>query len=162
MKMQDTIISSQKCLIYKYVLKYFICLTNSRILTDLSGRGNKKFGDDCSVDKECSFAGSYCEPKKKKCACKEEFEATNHIDKCGHGELVCFLAFYTWCFFTIVYIKYENLQGESQFIGRKLKWLLFHGIEVAFLFYGIFKLQCYKTVSCINIIINNTWLFERN
>ncbi|KYM75359.1 hypothetical protein ALC53_14268 [Atta colombica] len=37
------------------------------------------------MDKECGFAGSYCEPKKNKCACKEEFEATNHIDKCGHA-----------------------------------------------------------------------------
>ncbi|XP_012225333.1 uncharacterized protein jus isoform X2 [Linepithema humile] len=52
---------------------------------DLSGRGTKKFGDDCEVDKECGFGGSYCETKKKKCICKEEFEATNHIDKCGHA-----------------------------------------------------------------------------
>ncbi|KAL0132073.1 hypothetical protein PUN28_000089 [Cardiocondyla obscurior] len=51
----------------------------------LSGRGKKKFGDDCQVDQECGFAGSYCETKKKKCTCKEEFEATNHIDKCGHA-----------------------------------------------------------------------------
>ncbi|XP_017878713.1 uncharacterized protein LOC108624136 isoform X2 [Ceratina calcarata] len=50
---------------------------------DLSDRGDKKFGDDCAEDRECGFAGSYCEPKKK-CACREEFEATNHIDKCGH------------------------------------------------------------------------------
>ncbi|XP_011863255.1 PREDICTED: uncharacterized protein LOC105559514 isoform X2 [Vollenhovia emeryi] len=50
----------------------------------LSGRGKKKFGDDCQDDKECGFDGSYCEPKKK-CGCKEEFEATNHIDKCGHA-----------------------------------------------------------------------------
>ncbi|XP_011137939.1 uncharacterized protein LOC105182301 isoform X2 [Harpegnathos saltator] len=52
---------------------------------DLSDKDVKKFGDDCGVDNECSFAGSYCEPKKKKCACKEEYEATNHIDKCGHA-----------------------------------------------------------------------------
>ncbi|XP_072761670.1 uncharacterized protein Jus isoform X3 [Anoplolepis gracilipes] len=52
---------------------------------DLSGRGSKKFGDVCEVDKECGFAGSYCEPKKKLCACREEFEATNHLDKCGHA-----------------------------------------------------------------------------
>lgn len=37
------------------------------------------------MDKECGFAGSYCEPKKKLCACREEFEATNHLDKCGHA-----------------------------------------------------------------------------
>ncbi|XP_076628503.1 EB domain-containing julius seizure protein isoform X1 [Colletes latitarsis] len=52
-------------------------------IEDLSGRGTKKFGDHCVEDRECGFAGSYCEPKKSKCACKEEFEATNHIDKCG-------------------------------------------------------------------------------
>ncbi|XP_014468951.1 PREDICTED: uncharacterized protein LOC106741432 isoform X2 [Dinoponera quadriceps] len=52
---------------------------------DLSGRGVKKYSDDCVVDSECGFAGSYCEPKKNKCTCKEEFEATNHIDKCGHA-----------------------------------------------------------------------------
>lgn len=39
-------------------------------------------------DLECGFAGSYCEPKKNKCTCREEFEATNHIDKCGHRKLV--------------------------------------------------------------------------
>ncbi|XP_012522078.1 uncharacterized protein LOC105828349 isoform X2 [Monomorium pharaonis] len=52
---------------------------------DLSGRGKQKFGDDCLKDRECGFGGSYCEPKKKICACKEEFEVTNHIDKCGHA-----------------------------------------------------------------------------
>lgn len=57
------------------------------ILSDLSGRGPKKFGDVCKVDNECGFAGSYCEPKKKLCTCKEEFEATNHLDKCGYGKL---------------------------------------------------------------------------
>ncbi|XP_076239156.1 EB domain-containing julius seizure protein isoform X2 [Calliopsis andreniformis] len=51
---------------------------------DLSGRGTKKFGDQCEEDRECGFAGSYCEPKKNKCTCREEFETTNHIDKCGH------------------------------------------------------------------------------
>ncbi|KAK1134915.1 hypothetical protein K0M31_007681 [Melipona bicolor] len=51
---------------------------------DLTDRGTKKFSDDCVEDRECGFSGSYCEPKKNKCACREEFEATNHIDKCGH------------------------------------------------------------------------------
>ncbi|XP_033326520.1 EB domain-containing julius seizure protein isoform X6 [Megalopta genalis] len=54
------------------------------MVKDLNGRGTKKFGDQCVEDRECGFAGSYCEPKKNKCTCKEEFEATNHIDKCGH------------------------------------------------------------------------------
>ncbi|KAM0728865.1 hypothetical protein ACS0PU_004219 [Formica fusca] len=62
-------------------------LPNPELTTmeDLSGRGSKKFGDVCETDNECGFAGSYCEPKKKLCACKEEFEATNHLDKCGHA-----------------------------------------------------------------------------
>ncbi|RLU23171.1 hypothetical protein DMN91_005449 [Ooceraea biroi] len=51
----------------------------------LSGKGTKKFGDVCEGNKDCGFPGSYCEPKSKKCICKEEFEATNHIDKCGHA-----------------------------------------------------------------------------
>ncbi|XP_043271707.1 uncharacterized protein [Venturia canescens] len=53
-------------------------------LEDLSERGTKKFGDGCREDRECGFAGSYCEPNRKKCYCREEFQATNHIDKCGH------------------------------------------------------------------------------
>ncbi|XP_050575049.1 uncharacterized protein LOC126914722 isoform X5 [Bombus affinis] len=53
-------------------------------IEDLTGRGTKKFGDHCMEDLDCGFAGSYCEPKKNKCTCREEFEATNHIDKCGH------------------------------------------------------------------------------
>ncbi|XP_031842304.1 EB domain-containing julius seizure protein isoform X2 [Nomia melanderi] len=59
-------------------------LPESTTIEDLSGRGTKKFGDQCVEDRECGFAGSYCEPKKSKCACREEFEATNHIDKCGN------------------------------------------------------------------------------
>lgn len=59
-------------------------------IADITGRGPKKFGDDCVEDRECGFAGSYCEPKKNKCTCKDEFEATNHIDKCGHRKLVYF------------------------------------------------------------------------
>lgn len=65
-----------------------------RILSDLSGRGSKKFGDVCEVDNECGFAGSYCESKKKLCTCREEFEATNHLDKCGHGKLRSLLKIY--------------------------------------------------------------------
>ncbi|XP_020282207.1 uncharacterized protein LOC109853981 [Pseudomyrmex gracilis] len=52
---------------------------------DLSGRGDQKFGDPCETDNDCGFGGSYCEPKKNKCNCKEEYEATNHLDKCGHA-----------------------------------------------------------------------------
>lgn len=51
---------------------------------DLSGRGSKKFGDECREDKECSFAGSFCDPRNRKCYCREEYHVTNHIDKCGH------------------------------------------------------------------------------
>ncbi|XP_025265912.1 uncharacterized protein LOC105254178 isoform X3 [Camponotus floridanus] len=54
-------------------------------MEDLSGRGSKKFGDVCEMDNECGFAGSYCELTRKVCTCREEFEATNHLDKCGHA-----------------------------------------------------------------------------
>ncbi|KAI4500364.1 hypothetical protein M0802_004781 [Mischocyttarus mexicanus] len=47
-------------------------------------RGNKKFSDSCESDRECGFNGSYCEPKKNICTCREEFKVTNHIDKCGN------------------------------------------------------------------------------
>ncbi|XP_033229617.1 uncharacterized protein LOC117181159 [Belonocnema kinseyi] len=49
----------------------------------LKGRGKQKFGDVCREDKDCGFDGSFCKPDKKKCYCREEFEVTNHIDKCG-------------------------------------------------------------------------------
>lgn len=41
------------------------------------------FADACKEDKDCNFNGSYCEPRSKRCNCREEFPATNHIDKCG-------------------------------------------------------------------------------
>ncbi|XP_048513192.1 uncharacterized protein LOC105688600 isoform X2 [Athalia rosae] len=50
---------------------------------DLSNRGTQKFADFCKEDRDCGFPGSFCEPRTKKCNCKEEFPATNHIDKCG-------------------------------------------------------------------------------
>ncbi|KAK2575529.1 hypothetical protein KPH14_011249 [Odynerus spinipes] len=55
----------------------------STTIEDLSDRGNKKFGDGCAGDRDCGFTGSYCEPKKSICTCKEEYTVTNHIDKCG-------------------------------------------------------------------------------
>lgn len=57
------------------------------IYADMTGRGSKKFGDECREDRECGFAGSVCDSKNRKCFCREEFTATNHIDKCGHREL---------------------------------------------------------------------------
>ena len=48
----------------------------------------------------------------------------------------------TWLFYDRIYEIYENLQRESQFIGRKLKWLLFPGIS---------KLWHYE-MSSVNII----------
>ncbi|XP_012286632.1 uncharacterized protein LOC105703099 isoform X2 [Orussus abietinus] len=51
--------------------------------SDLQGRGGKKFGDECKDDRECGFEGSFCEPRKRKCYCREELSATNHLDKCG-------------------------------------------------------------------------------
>ncbi|XP_034935804.1 uncharacterized protein jus isoform X2 [Chelonus insularis] len=49
-----------------------------------TNRGTKKFGDGCQEDWECGFDGSFCDPRVKRCYCREEFHATNHIDKCGH------------------------------------------------------------------------------
>lgn len=63
---------------------------NKRIfsIADMTGRGSKKFSDQCSEDKECGFRGSYCDPRTKKCFCREEFEATNYLDKCGHRKFI--------------------------------------------------------------------------
>ncbi|KAJ8673474.1 hypothetical protein QAD02_004736 [Eretmocerus hayati] len=60
----------------------------------LSG-GTKKFGDDCKADDECGFDGAYCDPRNKKCFCREEFEATNHIDKCGNAVNINGSCFFT-------------------------------------------------------------------
>lgn len=79
---------------HQRITEGLLSLLDNCVLADRSGRGTQKFGDDCVVDRECGFADSYCEPKKKKCACKKEFEATNSIDKCGHRKL------------TLSYVKY--------------------------------------------------------
>ncbi|XP_043495568.1 uncharacterized protein LOC122519847 isoform X5 [Polistes fuscatus] len=57
---------------------------SSLLDTDNFDRGNKKFSDSCVSDRDCGFNGSYCEPKKNICTCREEFKVTNHIDKCGN------------------------------------------------------------------------------
>ncbi|KAL4120875.1 hypothetical protein QTP88_013488 [Uroleucon formosanum] len=46
----------------------------------------RKFGDKCESNDDCHFNGSICriDRSNKKCLCQPEFEATNHIDKCGH------------------------------------------------------------------------------
>ncbi|KAK0098191.1 hypothetical protein PV326_010625 [Microctonus aethiopoides] len=62
---------------------------------NLSDRGGKKFGDECREDRECGFGGSFCDPRVKKCYCREEFHATNHIDKCGHPANVNESCFFT-------------------------------------------------------------------
>ncbi|XP_063994226.1 uncharacterized protein LOC135171529 isoform X3 [Diachasmimorpha longicaudata] len=62
---------------------------------DMTGRGLKKFGDECREDRECGFAGSFCDPRNRKCFCREEFSATNHIDKCGHPVNVNESCFFT-------------------------------------------------------------------
>lgn len=47
----------------------------------------RKFGDKCESNDDCHFNGSICriDRSNKKCLCQPEFEATNHIDKCGHS-----------------------------------------------------------------------------
>ncbi|XP_011305934.1 uncharacterized protein jus isoform X4 [Fopius arisanus] len=64
-------------------------------IEDMTGRGSKKFGDECREDHECGFAGSFCDPRNRKCFCREEFSATNHIDKCGHPVNVNESCFFT-------------------------------------------------------------------
>ncbi|XP_044011852.1 uncharacterized protein LOC122854889 isoform X3 [Aphidius gifuensis] len=64
-------------------------------LEDMTGRGSKKFSDQCSEDRECGFRGSYCDPRTKKCFCREEFEVTNYLDKCGHPANVNETCFFT-------------------------------------------------------------------
>ncbi|XP_018341067.1 PREDICTED: uncharacterized protein LOC108747789 isoform X3 [Trachymyrmex septentrionalis] len=96
---------------------------------DLSDRGTKKFGDDCLVDKECGFAGSYCESKKNKCACKEEFEATNHIDKCGHAANVnesCF--FHEQCEARV--IQTECRDGRCICLFEKIPMMQAEGVII--------------------------------
>ncbi|KAL7286824.1 hypothetical protein TKK_0018967 [Trichogramma kaykai] len=61
----------------------------------LSDRGTKKFSDDCKEHSECGFDGSYCDPAVKKCLCREELTATNHIDKCGHPANINESCFFT-------------------------------------------------------------------
>lgn len=54
--------------------------------TDITKRGNLKFGDKCETTDDCGFRDSVCDPKKKSCQCVPEFPITNHMDKCGKGE----------------------------------------------------------------------------
>lgn len=57
-------------------------------LTDTANRGLKKFGDKCEKTEECGFPGSICDSKKRSCQCIEELPVTNHIDKCGKGNVL--------------------------------------------------------------------------
>lgn len=62
---------------------------------DMTGRGNKKFGDKCGETKECGFRGSVCDPYKHSCQCRPELTATNHIDKCGEEVSINGSCFFT-------------------------------------------------------------------
>lgn len=66
------------------------------LLTAIPGRGVKKFGDECKEDRECGFDGSFCDPRSKKCYCREEYPVTNHIDKCGIREFNFSSLFISW------------------------------------------------------------------
>lgn len=55
--------------------------------TDYAARGSKKMTDKCDSTDECGFPGSVCDSHQKTCQCIEELPVTNHIDKCGKGEL---------------------------------------------------------------------------
>ncbi|XP_063218208.1 uncharacterized protein LOC134528486 [Bacillus rossius redtenbacheri] len=56
--------------------------------TSTEGRANKKFGDRCDEDDECSFGGAMCDKEKKMCQCLPELDVTDHVDKCGKAALV--------------------------------------------------------------------------
>lgn len=73
-----------------HVNLFFSHFSFSHILsiTDFAGRGLKKFGDKCETTQECGFPGSICDSKKRSCQCIEELPVTNHIDKCGKGNVI--------------------------------------------------------------------------
>lgn len=56
--------------------------------TDYASRGGGKFGDKCETTTECGFPGSICDSKKRSCQCVEELPVTNHLDKCGKGNVI--------------------------------------------------------------------------
>jgi len=68
----------------------------------------RKFGDKCESNDDCHFNGSICriDRSNKKCLCQPEFEATNHIDKCGHN-----VAINKPCFFNE---QCENLVFQTE------------------------------------------------
>lgn len=57
------------------------------LISDPSTRGIRKFSDKCDNTQDCGFQGSFCDPNTKVCQCNPDVPATNHIDKCGRGEL---------------------------------------------------------------------------
>lgn len=63
------------------------CCYTLHFISDYANRGMKKFGDKCEVTQECGFPGSICDSKKRSCQCIEELPVTNHIDKCGKGNV---------------------------------------------------------------------------
>ncbi|XP_039750020.1 uncharacterized protein LOC120626542 isoform X1 [Pararge aegeria] len=50
---------------------------------DPSKRGSMMYGDVCSTVMDCGFAESVCDQVLKTCRCHPDFQATNHVDKCG-------------------------------------------------------------------------------
>lgn len=83
-------VSHLNFLLYRYLILIVLFFF---LLTDYASRGTKKFGDKCDETRECGFPGSECEKKKKSCQCHEHLPVTNHIDKCGKGELTTFFFF---------------------------------------------------------------------
>ncbi|XP_030020961.2 uncharacterized protein LOC115440688 isoform X1 [Manduca sexta] len=50
-------------------------------VADEARRG--RYGDPCSVAADCNFPESVCDETQKICQCHEDFQVTNHVDKCG-------------------------------------------------------------------------------
>lgn len=130
----------------------------SNLFADLTDRGTKKFGDDCVEDRECSFSGSYCEPKKNKCSCREEFEATNHIDKCGHRKLVYFQA-RRHCFVSVNLCSISINQSKNHWSYHK--WNKKHRIYlISYYFVNIERCNIImKRYLWIIIIFGSTFIF---
>ena len=54
---------------------------NRNVFVIVSDKG--KHADHCNTQADCPYKGFMCDPTEKKCLCRPELPATNHLDKCG-------------------------------------------------------------------------------
>lgn len=91
-------------------LKFTKIISLNVSFSDYVSRGSKKFGDKCESTLECGFPGSICDSKKKSCQCVEDLPVTNHIDKCGKGEMRVFFLLLKYLF----EISSYNIERDTQ------------------------------------------------